>query len=234
MAFGISGYGAQQIYPAPALFQALSLANAPPQPPNPPYGTPNPNLVDVQRTGNPAVPANLTLAAHSTFDAILKINAGQTVVAYGHPPVAPVANTTNAVNATNPAVAGQVQGTPPSGIPSQSGLPQGPVSFTLTVAPANFTSGADALQQTLAQLERGQPQQSTTAPAVNAGTSSSNAVAGSASDPASPAAPSPAPSRGAGTIPAVASPSFVGRIVQTVQALAVAAVYRSPIFSFSA
>ena len=71
MPFGITGFGAQQTYPAPQVFQALSLSGAPPVPPAPPYGNPNENLVPVARTGNPVFPANLTVVAHLTYQAVL-------------------------------------------------------------------------------------------------------------------------------------------------------------------
>jgi hypothetical protein len=250
VAFGLSGFGAVQTYPAPQVFQALSLANAPPLPPAPPYGNPNPNLVAVARNGNPALPANLTLAAHPAFQAILRVT-GQTVLLFAHPPLAPVPNTTSAVSATNPSVSGQLQGPSPVGGSATAGdLPNGPVSFQLTAAPANLTSGADALQQTLAQLQHGAAEAAAQSAAANASANASspatNAPAGSNAStgpaggstpggnaPAQPA-PAPAPSGSTVTTPAVASPSFVARIVQTVQSLAIGAVYSAPVFSFSA
>ena len=250
MPFGISGFGAQQTYPAPELFQALSIASAPPVPPAPPYGTPNANLVSVTLTGNPALPANLTLAAHPAFDAILKINASQSVLAFGHPPLPATPNSTSSVGATNPSVSGQIQGPTPSpnGTPASIDLPQGPVSFSLTVPPASALIGVEAVQQTVAQLQREEQQAASNGSAnasngAAANTSSSAGNASQAGDP--PAGSDPAPSTGATpaapssggsirTTPAASSPGLIGRIVQTVQSLAISVVYPGPVFSFSA
>ena len=157
MPFGITGFGAQQSYPAPQIFQALSLSGAPPVPPAPPYGNPNENLVPVARTGNPAFPANLTVVAHLTYQAVL--NATQlpplkpstaakvpvvvpntnAVLTHVRPEVTAVANTTNAVSAPNPAVAGQVQGPSSTGIPARIDLPEGLVSFQVLAAPSSVS-----------------------------------------------------------------------------------------------
>jgi hypothetical protein len=243
LTFSITGFGAVQLTAASQLFQALSLGGAPPVPPAPPYGTPNPNLVPVARSSNPppAVPVNLTLAAHSSFQAILKVN--QSLLAFGHPPIPPTPNTTTAVSATNPAISNQVQGASPNGLLSPIDFPQGPVSFDFTAAPANLTSGVNAVTQTIAQLEQGE-QKTLAAPTspnpfggqLGTGSAPAGLPAAPSSHPDDPPAPDPAPvSHGAtGTIPAAASPGLVGKIAQTVRDLAVAAVYSAPVFSFSA
>jgi hypothetical protein len=247
MTFGTIGFGAVQIQPSPQVFQALSLGGAPPLPPAPPYGNPNPNLVPVTQTGNPAVPANLTLAAHPAFAAILKLT-NQSVLAFAHPPLPATTNTTSAVSATNPGVSGLLQGPSPTGIPGQADVPAGPVSFQLTVAPANLTSGSDALQQTLAKLQQGEQAAAAasavaaaTAPPSNANTSNASSTVGtnpgSAPIGVAPApAPAPAPviHGSTTTTPATASPGLVAKIVQTVQSLAIGTVYSAPVFSFSA
>lgn len=248
MTFGTIGFGAVQIQPSPQVFQALSLGGAPPLPPAPPYGNPNPNLVPVAQTGNPAVPANLTLAAHPAFTAILKLTA-QSVLVFGHPPLPASANTTSTVNAFNPGVSGLVQGPSPTGIAGQADVPDGPVSFQLTVAPANLTSGSDALQQTLAKLQQGEEAQAAAAAAAAAIAPSSNTAPSNAnnSNTGSPAggsvptgAPAPAPAPApvvhgsTTTTPAPASPGLVAKIVQSVQSLAIGAIYSGPVFSFSA
>jgi hypothetical protein len=244
MAFGTIGFGAVQIQPSPQVFQALSLSGAPPLPPAPPYGNPNPNLVPVAQTGNPAVPANLTLAAHPAFSAILKLT-NQATLLYGHPPVPATTNTTSAVAAFNPAISGQVQGPSPSGIPGPSDAPAGPISFQLTAAPANLTSGVNALTQTIAQVQQIQAAQasaanaaSANAPSSNANTSTTNGGSiGAGGNPVggSPApAPAPVVHGSTTTTPAVASPGLVAKIAQTVQSLAISAIYSGSIFSFSA
>jgi hypothetical protein len=255
MAFGISGFGALQLSAAPQIFQALSLGGKPPVPPAPPYGTPNPNLVPVTQTGNPAVPANLTLVAHPTFQAILKVTS-QTVLQFGHPPIASPPNTTTGVGATNPAVANQVQGPAPNGN-AGGNVTQGTVSFTLTTAPASETSGVDALEETIAGLQ--QSEQAILAadanpPASSVSTNPNNSVAsgnagygasggstagssGTGTGASAPAAPAPV-AKGSGgsgaTTPAAASPGLVSKIVQTVQRLAIGAIYSAPVFSFTA
>src|SRR5580704_5365212 len=187
MPFGITGFGAQQSYPSPQIFQALSLSGAPPVPPAPPYGNPNENLVPVARTGNPAFPANLTVVAHLTYQAVLNVttalppvkpattaklpvvapnvnkvdtsqiqepSSSQTVLTHLRPEVTAVANTTNSVSAPNPAVAGQVQGPSSTGIPARIDLPEGLVSFQVLAAPSSISSGVDALNQTIQQIEQ--------------------------------------------------------------------------------
>src|SRR6185312_10172132 len=70
LAFGVTGFAALRLEPQPQVFQALSLGARGPVPPAPPYGTPNQNLVPVQKTGDPSVPANLSVAAQGAFSAI--------------------------------------------------------------------------------------------------------------------------------------------------------------------
>jgi len=232
VAFGISGFGAAQTSAAPQIFQALSLGGSPPQAPVQPYGTPNPNLVPVARTGNPALPGNLTLAAHPVFQAILHVSGGSSVLAYGHPPLGGTPNTTVGVGATNPSVALQLQGQAPAGLPTIGNPPAGPVSFSLTVAPASIASGVNALEQTVAGLQS----------ALSAAQQPPTQAAGAsqASNAAQVQSPGPVGSGGqtangsAGTTPAPAAAGIVAKIVSTVQTLAVAAVYPAPIFSFSA
>ncbi len=136
MSFGVIGFGGGQLYPRPQVFQALSLGGASPTSPTPPYGSPNTNLVPVQRTGNPSVPANLSLTAAPVFQAILRLNSA--IVGFTNQPVGGAPNTTNAIGATNPAVShalvGQGGGTSPAAAPS------GPISFALTTTPANISS----------------------------------------------------------------------------------------------
>ncbi len=223
MSFGISGFGGQQLTASPQVFQSLSLGGARPVPPAPPYGTPNPNLVAVTSTGNPALPANLTLAAHPAFTAILNVT-GQSVLQFGHPSLPAASYTTTSIAATNPRVSGQLQGPPPAGIPTIGTPPDGPVSFSLTAAPASLTSGLDALTQSLANLKP-----PSLAP-VSATATAAQSVPGT---------PAPAPTAhsgnaSTGSIPAAASPGAVAKIVQTVHAIAVAAVYSAPVFSFKA
>jgi hypothetical protein len=247
VAFGINGFGAVQTYPVPSLFQALSLGNAPPLPPNPPYGTPNPNLVSVNFTGKPppAVPVNLTLAAAPVQEAIQKISA-QTILSYSHPPLQATANSTTAVSATNPSIADQQQGASPDGIPARIDLPTAAVSFLVTAASSSLTSGAEALQQTIAKLQQGQEQAlADDANAQNNAPStggSTNPSQGGSSQPAPAGEAPPAPAAPAGgsgggskvTTPAPASPGIVGKIVAGIQSLAISAIYSSPVFSFSA
>ena len=256
MAFGISGFGATQTAVTPQVFQALSLGGKRPVPPAPPYGTPNQNLVPVALSGNPAVPANLTLAAHAAFQAVLRVTS-QSVVAVGHPPLPANPNTTTAISATNPSVQQQLQGPTPAGIPVIGNPPQGPVSFSLTVAPASVTSGINALTQTVASFESQQQAQRAYDQAAASNTNAAPANPGPAGNANSAPAPSPAPAPvpqsqpapapapvGGGsahgstghtpTIPAAASPSLIAKVVQTVQNLAISAVYPGPVFSFSA
>lgn len=215
MAFSISGFGAAQTAAAPQVFQALSLAGRPPIPPAPPYGTPNPNLVPVSLTQNPAVPANLTLSAFPAFQAVLRVT-GQSVLALQHPPLAPVPNTTTAIAATNPTITQQDQGQAPPGLQVNPDLPQGPISFQLTAPPASEITGA---LQTLGTLPIKLP------PLTGHGTPPAGAPAApTARSDSAPAARTPAP----------AAASTVARIVQTVKSLAVAAVYPAPVFSFKA
>jgi hypothetical protein len=245
MAFGISGFGAVQVLPSPQIFQALSLGGLPPVPPAPPYGTPNANLVPVTQTGNPALPANLTLASHATFQAILKVST-QSV---SSPAVTPVPNTTSAVDATNPSVSNTVVGPSLGALPVIGNPPQGPVSFSLTVTPANVTSGVNALLQTDAQLQSAlappppalstAPQQPAPSQAPAQGQGQPQGGAPASNTPAPPPAPAPASGQSAhAPAPhapvAIASASIVAKIVATVQHLAVAKVYPGPIFSFSA
>ncbi len=262
MPFGITGFGAQQSYPAPQIFQALSLSGAPPVPPAPPYGNPNENLVPVARTGNPAFPANLTVVAHLTYQAVL--NATQlpplkpstaakvpvvvpntnAVLTHVRPEVTAVANTTNAVSAPNPAVAGQVQGPSSNGIPARIDLPEGLVSFQVLAAPSSVTSGADALNQTIEQIEQAErllqqapPNPNTASATTSSANTGGSAVAAPSGSPGSTGSPSPgtAPTPvSTASTPGPASPGLVARIVQTVQSLAISAVYSTPVFSFSA
>jgi hypothetical protein len=278
MPFGITGFGAQQSYPAPQIFQALSLSGAPPVPPAPPYGNPNENLVPVARTGNPAFPANLTVVAHLTYQAVLNAttelpplkpstaaklpvvapnadavdtrqiqepSGNQTVLTHVRPEVTAVPNTTNAVSAPNPAVAGQVQGPSSTGIPARIDLPEGLVSFQGLAAPSSVSSGADALNRTIEQIEQAErllqqaaanpnPASANTSSPNSGGSPGSAAPSGSSGSTGSPSTgTAPAPVSTAST-PAPASPGLVARIVQTVQSLAISAVYSAPVFSFSA
>jgi hypothetical protein len=251
VAFGINGFGAVQTNPAPSLFQALSIGNALPLPPNPPYGNPNPNLVNVRLSGNPspALPANLTLAAQPTQEAILKISS-QAVLAFDHPPLPLTQNTTTGISATNPTISRQIQGPSPDGIAPNTDLPSGAVSFVVTSSSSSLSSGADALEQTIAKLQQGQvqaqaqPSNANTVPSGNGSSgngSSGNTPPGGSSSPAptGEAPPAPAPPSGSGggskvSTPAPASPGIVAKIVSGIQSLAIATVYPSSIFSFSA
>jgi len=206
VAFGISGFGAERTAASPQVFQALSLAGQVPQPPAPPYGTPNQNLVPVTQPGSPAVPANLTLAANSTFTALLRITS-QTALSVIHPPVSGGPNTTTGVEATNPAQTFQLQGPAPSGVPGEANLPQGPVSFIVTASSDALTSGAAALTRTVEGLQSA-AQQVEHAVATRSTTSSS-------------------------LLP-VAAPHAVAKIISTIKSLAVGAVYPSPVFAFHA
>ena len=253
MPFGITGFGAQQAYPTPQIFQALSLSGAPPVPPAPPYGNPNENLVPVARTGNPAFPANLTVVAHLTYLAVLNVSAqipavkpsttakllvlvpsNQTLLTHLRPEVTAVPNTTNFVGAPNPAVAGQVQGPSSTGIPARIDLPEGLVSFQVLAAASSTTSGADALNQTIDQLEAAE-RAIAQAPANPNATSANAPTSGdaTASSGGAPSGSAPAPASQVST-PAPASPGLVAKIVQTVQSLAIGAIYSAPVFSFSA
>ncbi|HVA33993.1 MAG TPA: hypothetical protein VNG31_07570 [Candidatus Baltobacteraceae bacterium] len=255
MAFGITGFGAGQVSVAPQLFQALSVSGQPPQAPAPPFGTPNPNLVPAARSGSPVVPANLTLAAHPAFTAILQVT-GQSVLAVGHPALPSRPFTTTAIGATNPAITAQSQGPAPAGVPVLGNPPAGPVSFALTTAPASLTSGINALQQTIASLQAAeeaasaaaqqpastQPSASTQqSPATtgtgasNAGTLPSNAIALPSNAPHT-TTNATAPTFSAHAAPSIpaASATIVGKIAQTIQSLAIAAVYPTPVFSLSA
>lgn len=238
MALGISGFGASQTLASPQLFQALSLGGAKPVPPQPPYGTPNPNLVPVTLTTQPALPANLTLAAHSTFDAILRIT-GQSPVALSHPPVGSLPNTTTAIGATNPSVTNLTLGQTPAGVPSFT-APGGPVSFTLTLPPANQTVAVSALSQTVASLQAAEraAQQPQSGGATGSSTNSNNGGGASIGSPAQgPALPAPAiaaPTDQSAGVLAAAPAVAVAKISQTVTSLAIATVYPSPIFSLNA
>jgi hypothetical protein len=276
MPFGISGFGAQQVYPAPQVFQALSLSGAPPVPPAPPYGNPNENLVPVARTGNPVFPANLTVVAHLTYQAVLNVTAqtaplkpsttakvpvvvptaskietsqiqepsSQTLITHVRPEVTAVPNTTNFVSAPNPAVSGQLQGPSSTGLPARIDLPEGLVSFQVLAVPSSTTSGVDALNQTIEQLQAAERAIESAPPNPNASSANDNFGATGTSASASSAQPSPGGATGAPSgppapvsqpsTPAPASPGLVARIVQTVQSLAISAVYSSPVFSFSA
>jgi hypothetical protein len=125
VAFGVTGFAALRLEPQPQVFQALSIGATGPVPPAPPYGTPNKNLVPVQQTGNPSVPANLSVAAQGAFSAIQSIK--------GAP------NTTSSIGARNPALNLRVQ--------NASGT-NGPVSFGLTTLPKYVTSGVQAVKET--------------------------------------------------------------------------------------
>ena len=155
MAFGISGFGAPQTAASPQVFQALSLGGNPPQPPAPPYGTPNENLVPVAPGNGRAFPANLTLAAQPAFDALVRINA-QTPLDLAHPGLTSgLPNTTPHIAATNPAITYQLQGPAPAGISALTTIPQGPVSF-LVGAPSGEAVALTAIAQTAAGLENAQ------------------------------------------------------------------------------
>jgi len=238
LSFAVTGFGAQQFTPSPQVFQALSLDRQPPVPPAPPYGTPNADLVPVARTGNPAVPANLTLAAHPTFSAILKVN--QSVLATTQFAVSPTPYSTAAVDANSPAVSGQLQGPLPSGVNSVVAAPEGPISFGLTAPPASDTADLTTVQATVSLLHAGQQQFSQTPQdAQGAPRAPGQDPPAVASTPGTgPAQPAPvgssAPAAPGTTTPAPASPSLVAQIVQTVQNIAIAAIYPGPIFSFSA
>jgi hypothetical protein len=212
VAFAITGFGGQQLKLVPQLFQALSLGGGRPAPIAPAYGSPNPNLVPVSRAAGIALPANLTVAAQPVFAAILNLG----VVGQSQPGVPSPPNSTAAVDAQNPSV--QDLSLAPSGTQVAT-VPQGPVSFTLTTAPAYVTSGLDALTGSLPTRPSAPlpgPQQSPSAP------------------PTASAPPrSPGPVSAAQYI-APSSPTLVGRISATVAQLAIAAIYRAPVFSFLA
>jgi hypothetical protein len=152
VAFGISGFGASEVAAAPQIFQALSLGGRAPQPPAPPYGTPNANLVPVAAGTPRAFPANLTLAAQASFDALLRIGR-QTPLDLSHPALqGALPNTTASLAATNPAVTFQVQGPAAPGVPGLQSAPQGPVSF-LVGAPAATAVTITAIARTAASIE---------------------------------------------------------------------------------
>lgn len=207
MSFGTTGFGGAQLYPQPQVFQALSLSGVAPVAPVQPYGTPNPNLVPVRRTGNPAVPANLSLAAQPVFAAILKVSPA--IIGLSRPPIGGTPNTTSSIGATNPSVSHAVVGTGSGTSPAE--VPEGPVSFALTTIPAYVTSALDALEQSQPPpAAQPTPQQT-----------------------AAPAQPAHAAQQTAPSVPA-AHAALVQRISQTVTQLAVSAVYPGPVFSFSA
>lgn len=127
--------------------------------------------------------------------------------------------------------------------------PQGAVSFSLTVAPASTTSGAQAVAQTPAppapQLDHelqkaAAAPQAPSSPAPNAPLPNLDHELQKALAAYAPA-PQPAPTS-APSIPPSSSPQFVlpangsavARIVATVTQLAVSAVYPAPVFSFAA
>lgn len=145
MAFGIYGFGAAQLATTPVPFQALSLGGASPRVPEPPYGTPNQNLVPVAQTNNPAVPANLTLAALPTYQAVSQV-VNQGVLAIGSPPVGTRPNTTTGLAATNTTISYQNQGELPGALPVFGNPPSGPVSFIVQSA------GVSAYSATLTTL----------------------------------------------------------------------------------
>lgn len=208
MSYGTTGFGGAQLYPQPQVFQALSLSGAAPVAPVQPYGTPNQNLVPVRRTGNPAVPANLSLAAQPVFAAILKVNPA--IVGISKPPIGATPNTTSSIGATNPSITHALVGTGTGTSPAE--VPAGPVSFALTTIPAYVTSSLDALEQSEAPP-----------PSQPAAAQQTAALAQPAR-----ATQQTAPSA------AASHPALVQRIVQTVTQLAVSAVYPGPVFSFSA
>jgi hypothetical protein len=164
VAFGISGFGASQVAAAPQIFQALSVAGGVPQAPAPPYGTPNASLVPVA-PGDRAFPANLTLAAQSTFDAILRVSR-QTPLDLAHPPIGgTLPQTTTGLAATNPAITFQLQGPAPSGVPGLADVPQGPVSFQVG-SPSGPAYSISAIARTAAGIESAQRQSELAGPAT--------------------------------------------------------------------
>jgi hypothetical protein len=231
LAFGVTGFAALRLEPQPQVFQALSIGARNPVPPSPPYGTPNQNLVPVSKTGNPSVPANLTLAAQPVFAAILHVN--NTIVAAGSPSVNGAPNTTSSVGANNPSVNVQVQG---PGTPNgQANVAQGPVSFSLTVAPNYVTSGEQVVAQTPQVQVPSAPKAAPNAPLPSLDHELQKALAANA--PAPQSGPSSAPSLPPSSSPQYVLPSngaSVAKIVATVNQLAVSAVYPAPIFSFAA
>jgi hypothetical protein len=155
MAFGISGFGAPQVAASPQVFQALSLAGKPPQPPAPPYGNPNENLVPVGPGNVRAFPANLTLAAQPAFDALVRINA-QAPLDVAHPEVrGGLPDTTSQIAATNPTITFQIQGPAPSGVPALANVPQGPVSFLLG-SPSDGATALSAIARTAQIIQSAQ------------------------------------------------------------------------------
>ncbi len=199
MSFAITGFAGEQLRAQPQPFQALSLGGRPPVPPAPAYGTPNANLVPVRRPA--AATTNLTLAAQPTFQAILNLG----TVALARPGITAPANSTAAVSAFNPGVQHQQLG--PIGGPPIANVPAGPVSFTLTVAPAVITRVSTLSPPTTPPTPATQPtptaHQTSSTPATRA------------------------------TVPP-SNPSVVARISATVRQIAVSAVYQAPGFSFSA
>jgi len=257
MATAITGFGAEQLKLTPQTFQALALGGSPPVPPAQPYGTPNQNLVPVQRANPPGVPANLTIAAAPVFHALLQLN--QTVIGASSPATGSPPNSTADVDAQNKTVLHQVLGG--ANINSTVTTPNGPVSFNLTQAPAYVTSGYSALQQTLAltptvsvpkaaqtlaQQATGandpppqttQPGQQTQGPGSGSsggGQPSSTSGQGQAPQPAPQitSAPSIPPSSQPQYVEP-SNPGLVANIVSTVVQLAASAIYPAPVFSFS-
>ncbi|HZZ00427.1 MAG TPA: hypothetical protein VFE36_12730 [Candidatus Baltobacteraceae bacterium] len=165
MAFGISGFGAPQLAASPQVFQALSLGGKQPQPPAPPYGTPNENLVPVGPGNIRAFPANLTLAAQSPHDSLARIST-QTPLDVAHPSVrGGLPNTTPHIAATNPTITLQFQGPAPSGIPNLATAPQGPVSF-LVGSPSGEAVALTAISRTAEDLQSVQRERSLAAGAA--------------------------------------------------------------------
>jgi hypothetical protein len=132
--FNIAGFGATQLVATPQTFQALSVAGAAPQPPAPPYGNPNTQLVPVARTTAPVLPANLTLAAAPAFAALLHVTGQSLVLGVGHPAAtAGQSNSTAFVGATDPAITTLTTGEIPATLGAQANTaPAGPISFTVT------------------------------------------------------------------------------------------------------
>jgi hypothetical protein len=248
MATAITGFGAEQLRLTPQPFQALSLGGNPPLPPAQPYGTPNQDLVPVQRASNAAVAANLTIAASPVYHQLLRLN--QTVLGVTSPGTGAPPNSTAGVEAQNPAVSHQVYGG--ANVNSTVTTAQGPVSFSFTQAPATNT-GYQVLQQTFALTPVAKdpppsappsgdpPPASTTSQIADANTTSNKAPAPQSntsnqapvSQPVLQSTPSlPASSNPQYVLPA--NPSLIANIVQTVTQLAASAIYPAPVFSYSA
>lgn len=153
MSFGAIGFGGSRLLPQPQTFQALSLGGVAPVAPAPPFGTPNQDLVPVERGAAGSVPANLTIAAQPVFAAILQVN--PTVVGVAGAPVGSVPNSTAGVGALNPAVNHEVIDASSGTSPATAA--QAPVSFALTAVPAYLTSGVDALPQALPSVQPANP-----------------------------------------------------------------------------